>query len=185
MCFSCCCNVNKKMVTVVSRCEVTFAAVTSAYSVAVSPSQPLNDTAQFLVRSAVWKSISWCMSDVEQSDKGLATEHYSFKRWIMQQIISKNIRAEIQSLSPSDLKGLQYMCLCLELISLQIAWQSNTIVPGDWGLGYENYVNENLCDSAQKELHGRESLSPGFVTRMSNDWLEMGSVWENSTATAS
>lgn len=78
--------------------------------------------------------------------------------------------------------GLVCVCVCVKMISLQIAWQPNTVVPGDWGLGYKKHFNENLFDLAQKELHGRESPSPGFVIRMPNNRLGTASVWKNSTA---
>lgn len=49
-----------------------------------------------------------------------------------------------------------------------------------WDIG--KYFNENLFDLAQKELHGRESPSPGFVIRMPNNRLGVGRVGKNSTA---
>ena len=52
-------------------------------------------------------------------------------------------------------------------------------------MGYKKYFNENLFDLAQKELHGRESPSPGLVIRMPNNLLGTGCVWKNSTATDS
>lgn len=73
-----------------SICCTLISAVTSLSNIAVSPSLLLNDTAEFLVRSAVCSMqcknpISWCICDVEQTDRGLATKHDSFERWIMQQ----------------------------------------------------------------------------------------------------
>lgn len=150
MCFSCFCNV-EQMVTVVPKVwSNVLSSYISSSSMAVSPSQPLNDTAQFLVRSALWEPISWCMADVEQSGRGLATKHHSFERWIMQQIISKNVRGEIHTLWHSDLTVLQ--CVCLDMISLQIAWQPNAIVPGDQGLRYKECVNENLFWSGSERI---------------------------------
>lgn len=71
------------------------------------------------------------------------------------------------------------------MISLQIAWQPNTIVPGHWCLEYKKHSNENLFDLAQKELHGREYPPLALWSECQRHDFWTGSVWKTSTARAS
>lgn len=77
------------------------------------------------------------------------------------------------------------LCLCVEMISLQIAWQSNTIVPGHWCLEYKKHSNENLFDLAQKELHGREYPPLALWSECQRHDFWTRSVWKTSTARGS
>lgn len=71
------------------------------------------------------------------------------------------------------------------MISLQTAWQPNTIVPGHWCLEYKKHSNENLFDLAQKELHGREYPPLALWSECQRHDFWTGSVWKTSTARAS